>query len=198
MKEDSLLKRFVDAFVFLPGVGRKTAQRYVCHILDRDREGGMHFQEALKEALENLKHCEQCRMYSETPLCAVCLNSKRDHSKLCVVEMPGDLMAIEESTDYSGLYFVLHGKLSPLDNIGSDEIGLEMLEARLQEKTIKEVVLATSATVEGDVTALLISEMCNRFNVTSNMLARGVPVGGDIEHVDATTLSQAFEKRRSF
>ncbi len=198
MKEDPLLKRFVDAFVFLPGVGRKTAQRFVCYILDRDRDGGMHFQEALKEALENLRHCEQCRMYSEVPLCNLCVNSARDHSKLCVVEMPGDLMAIEDSTGFSGLYFVLHGKLSPLDDIGPDDIGLEKLEARLREKTIKEVVLATSATVEGDVTALLISELCARFGVASSLLARGVPVGGDIEHVDSTTLSQAFEKRRSY
>lgn len=194
-----LLDRLIDGFICLPGVGQKTAQRFAYYLLERDREGGAKLSELLGRAMEDIKQCERCRMLSEHTLCAICAAGGRDDSALCVVETPSDLTSIEKNTDFRGAYFVLHGKLSPLDNIGPEEIGLPLLEERLAKRTIKELILATSATVEGDVTSHVIRETAARHGIANiSRLACGVPVGGELEFVDATTLAQAFTSRNTY
>ncbi len=196
--EQSLLQRLIAAFTCLPGVGRKTAQRFSYYLLERDREGAAFLCETLQESLARIAHCEQCRMFSEEPLCWICRNENRDPSLLCVVENPAGFMALEANTGFKGFYFVLHGKLSPLDGIGPEEIGMGLLEKRLAVGEVRELILATGATVEGDVTAHLISELAAKYEIGTTRLAQGVPVGGELEFIDATTLSQAFEARRRY
>ena len=196
--EQPLLQRLIAAFTCLPGVGQKTAQRFSYYLLERNREGAAFLSETLRESLERIERCERCRMFSEEPLCWVCRDEGRDVSSLCVVEGPAGFTAIEDNTGFKGGYFVLHGKLSPLDGIGPEEIGMDLLEKRLAEGEVKELILATSATVEGDVTAHLISELATKYKVGATRLAQGVPVGGELEFIDATTLSQAFESRREY
>lgn len=194
-----LLDLLIDAFICLPGVGKKTAQRFAYYLLERDRESGAQLGDLISRSVVEIKQCKRCRMLSEQDLCSICSQKKRDTGTLCIVETPSDLMSIEKNTDFHGIYFVLHGKLSPLDNIGPEEIGLPLLEEWLAERTIKELILATSATVEGDVTSHVIRETAARHGVTSvSRLACGVPVGGELEFVDATTLAQAFTSRNEY
>ena len=191
-----LINRLIEDLRCLPGVGPKSAQRMAFHLLERDREGAQRLAASLNEAVERVGHCQQCRTLSETDICPLCANNHRDRSLLCVVESPADVRAIEQATHYQGRYFVLMGHLSPLDGIGPADIGLDQLESRLNEDDIKEVILATNPTVEGEATAHYISEMVKAHNITSTRIAHGVPIGGELEYVDGGTLSHAFTGRR--
>jgi recombination protein RecR len=166
------------------------------HLLEHDREGAKRLASSLNEAVEHIGNCTQCRTLSETDICPLCANTSRDNSLLCVVESPADVRAIEQATHFQGRYFVLMGHLSPLDGIGPAEIGLDQLENRLKEGNIKEVILATNPTVEGEATAHYISEIARSHNITSSRIAHGVPIGGELEYVDGGTLSHAFTGRR--
>lgn len=187
----------MEALRCLPGVGPKSAQRMAFHLLERDRKGAEHLSLMLRQAVEQIGHCERCRTFSETPICQVCENPRRDASTICVVENPADLFALEQATGYSGHYFVLMGHLSPLDGIGPDDLGLDLLEKRLAEGHIKEVILATNATVEGETTAHFISEMVHARQIQVTRITSGVPLGGELEYVDGGTLSRAFNTRQA-
>lgn len=191
-----LLKQLIGALQCLPGVGAKSAQRMAFHLLHKDREAALHLSVALDQASRHIQHCERCRMLTEERLCAICANDRRDGSQLCVVEMPADVVAIEQSAAYSGRYFVLMGHMSPLDGIGPEALGLDLLERRLAEEDIGEVVLATSVTVEGDATAHLVASLAARHGVKASRIAYGVPMGGELEFVDSGTLSRALSGRR--
>ncbi len=180
----------------LPGVGPKSAQRMVLHLLERDREGAQGILEALRRALERVSHCRRCNNLSEEQLCAICGSARRDPSQLCVVESPADLMSLEQAGVYQGLYFVLMGHLSPLDGVGPEELGMHRLELLLDEGSIKEVILATNLTVEGEATAHYVAELARARNVRTTRIAYGVPVGGELEYVDQGTLARAFTGRR--
>lgn len=197
MQKD-LLSRLIDAFACLPGVGEKTAQRFVYYLLDRNREGAVQLCKTLDESLERIVYCRHCRMFSEEEVCRICRNGKRDPGLLCVVETPASLMAIHGNTDFNGTYFVLHGSLSPIDGIGPDEIGLDLLRQRLSADTVKELILAIASTVEGDVTAHVIHQMASERDIKVTRIAQGVPAGGHLEFVDSTTLSRAFLSRREY
>tara|TARA_Y100001935_G_scaffold142133_2_gene117481 strand:- start:7266 stop:7805 length:540 start_codon:yes stop_codon:yes gene_type:complete len=166
------------------------------HVLERDREGGKHLSNALSNAVERIGNCPQCRDFTELKLCKLCSNEKRDKESLCVVESPTDVIAIEQATDYRGLYFVLGGRLSPLDNIGPTEIGLDVLETRLDDGKVKELILATTTTVEGEATAHYISQIIRDKDIPVTRIAHGVPLGGELEFVDSGTLAHAFAGRK--
>jgi len=191
-----LIGRLVEALRVLPGVGPKSAQRMAYHLLERDREGALHLAASLQEAVEKVGHCSRCRTLSENELCPICSSERRDASLLCVVESPSDVEAIEHTSVYQGRYFVLMGHLSPLDGIGPEEIGLELLAQRLDNGEIAEVILATNPTVEGEATAHYISEMVHSRGIRVTRIAHGVPLGGELEYVDGGTLSHAFTGRR--
>jgi len=190
-----LLEQLIEAFRVLPGVGQKTAQRMAYHVLEREREGGQKLAEVLAKAIERIGHCEQCRDFSETEICAVCANGSRERQQLCAVESPADRLAIETATGFRGVYFVLQGRLSPLDGIGPRELGLDQLEARLKQGEVNELIIATSATVEGEATAHYLAQMARGHKVRPSRLAQGLPLGGELEYVDRGTLSHAFGTR---
>jgi recombination protein RecR len=191
-----LIDKLIGALKCLPGVGPKSAQRMAYHLLERDREGALLLAGALKEAVDNVGHCKRCRTFTENEYCEICANTSRDESQLCIVETPADVVALEQATDYRGLYFVLMGHLSPLDGIGPDDIGLDVLQQRLQQDMIDEIILATNTTVEGEATAHYIAEMANQSGVRVTRIAHGVPIGGELEFVNGSTLSHAFQGRR--
>ena len=190
-----LLEQLIEAFRVLPGVGRKTAQRMAYHVLERGRDGGRRLAAVLGEAVEKIGHCERCRDFSETPLCPTCASASRDAHLLCAVESPADRLAIEQATGYRGLYFVLQGRLSPLDGIGPREIGLDRLAERLREGEVQELIIATNPTVEGEATAHYLAQLARQHGVKPSRLAHGVPLGGELEYVDRGTLSHAFGSR---
>jgi recombination protein RecR len=190
-----LIGQLIEALRCLPGVGPKSAQRMAYHMLERDREGARQLAEVLNEAVDKVGHCQQCRTLSETALCNLCASLKRERSLLCVVESPIDVQAIMQATDYRGLFFVLMGHLSPLDGIGPEDIGLDELARRLDEGEVTEVILATNPTVEGEATAHYIAEMVKRRQINVTRIAHGVPMGGELEFVNSSTLSQAFTGR---
>lgn len=190
-----LLEQLIEAFRVLPGVGQKTAQRMAYHVLEREREGGQKLAEVLAKAIERIGHCEQCRDFSETDICVVCANGSRERQQLCAVESPADRLAIETATGYRGVYFVLQGRLSPLDGIGPRELGLDQLDARLKQGEVNELIIATSATVEGEATAHYLAQMARGYKVRPSRLAQGLPLGGELEYVDRGTLSHAFGTR---
>ncbi len=196
MAHPPLLVRLIEALRCLPGVGPKSAQRMAFHLLERDREGGRRLAESLLEAIEKVGHCRSCRTLSETELCSMCASQSRDRSLLCVVESPADVMAIEQATGYRGLYFVLMGHLSPLDGIGPEELKLDELVRRLDEGEVREIILATNPTVEGEATAHFIAELAHARGIHATRIAHGVPLGGELEYVDSGTLSHAFVGRR--
>ncbi|MFZ5656376.1 MAG: recombination mediator RecR [Pseudomonadota bacterium] len=191
----SLLEQLIDAFRVLPGVGSKSAQRMAYHVLERERVGGRHLAQVLAEAVERIGHCERCRDFSETPVCGVCASASRDADQLCVVETPADRLAIEQATGYRGLYYVLQGRLSPLDGIGPRELGLDRLGQRLDEGEVRELIIATNPTVEGEATAHYLAQLARQRGVKPSRLAYGVPLGGELEYVDRGTLSHAFGSR---
>lgn len=191
----SLLEQLIDAFRILPGVGQKSAQRMAYHVLERERAGGQRLAHALAEAVEKVGHCVRCRDFSETEICATCASASRDAHQLCVVESPADRLAIEQATGYRGLYFILQGRLSPLDGIGPRELGLDRLGDRLAEGEVEEMIIATNPTVEGEATAHYLAQMARQHGVRPSRLAHGVPLGGELEYVDRGTLSHAFGSR---
>ncbi len=198
MSQRPLLERLKDAFQVLPGIGPKSAQRMAFYLLQRDRAGGRRLAALLADAMEHVGHCRRCRTLTEEEVCGLCRNTHRDGSLLCVVENPAEMVAIEQSGGYSGLFFVLGGHLSPIDGIGPEELGLGELEGRLAEGEVKEVILATSPTVEGEATAHYISEIAKRNQVRATRIARGIPLGGDLEYVDGGTLAHALAGRRDY
>lgn len=191
----SLLEQLIESLRVLPGVGQKTAQRMAYHLLEREREGGKRLAETLGVALEKIGHCEMCRDFTETEICATCASASRDRHQLCAVESPADRLAIEQATGYRGLYFILQGRLSPLDGIGPRELGLDALAARLAEGEITEMIIATNPTVEGEATAHYLAQLARQHRVRPSRLAHGVPLGGELEYVDRGTLSHAFGSR---
>jgi len=192
-----LLIRLIDALRCMPGVGRKSAQRIAFHLLERDRDGATAMSNAIAAAMAGIGHCVRCRMFSEHELCSICAASGRDAAQLCIVESPADVMAVEDATGFRGTYFVLMGHLSPLDGIGPEELGLAVLEQRIRDEAITEVIIATNPTVEGDATAHYLADMAARHNVPASRIAHGVPLGGELEYVDGGTLSHAFYGRRA-
>lgn len=196
MAASPLLSQLMAALRCLPGVGPKSAQRMALHLLERDRDGAGRLVETLRLALERIGHCRLCRDLSETDLCTLCASSSRDPSLLCVIETPADVLAVEQATSFQGRYFVLMGHLSPLDGIGPAELGLDVLEARLDEGEIREIILATNPTVEGEATAYYIGELARERSIRATRIAHGVPLGGELESVDGGTLAHAFAGRR--
>lgn len=195
MSAAPLLEQLIDALRCLPGVGQKSAQRMAYHLLERDRDGGLRLAGALAEAVERVGHCESCRDFSETPLCAICASSVRDRSLLCAIESPADRLVIEQATGFRGLYFVLQGRLSPLDGIGPRELGLDKLADRLATGEARELIIATNPTVEGEATAHYLAQLARQAGVRPSRLAHGVPLGGELEYVDRGTLAHAFGSR---
>jgi recombination protein RecR len=190
------LERLLQALRVLPGVGPRSAQRMAFHLLQHDRPGAEELSQALAGALAGVRRCVECNNFSEDEACALCRSPRRDRSLLCVVETPADLAMVEQTLAYSGMYFVLMGRLSPLDGVGPRDIGLDRLLARAANGEVREVILATNFTNEGEATAHYIAEMLRARNVKATRIARGVPLGGELEYVDAGTISQALHDRR--
>ncbi|HKB62297.1 MAG TPA: recombination mediator RecR [Burkholderiales bacterium] len=196
MKSPTALEELIEALRCLPGVGPKSAQRIAYHLLQYDKTGAARLAQSLNGALQSIRRCAKCNSFTELELCALCGSPRRDASQLCVVETPGDLLMMEQTLAYRGLYFVLMGRLSPLDGIGPREIGLDVMQRRLDDGEVKEVIVATNFTNEGEATAHYISEMLKGRDLRVTRIARGVPVGGELEYVDTGTLAQAFVERR--
>ncbi|TWX65092.1 recombination mediator RecR [Colwellia sp. C1TZA3] len=199
MKFSPLVQELIDSLKCLPGVGAKSAQRMAFHLLERNRHGGNKLSQTLAQAMENIGHCEQCRTFTEEALCDICQSPKRKiAAQLCIVETPADVIAIEQTGEFQGLYFVLMGHLSPLDGIGPDDLGLDVLEKQLATGQFSEVILATNPTVEGEATAHFIAELTQTYDVEISRIAHGVPVGGELEYVDGNTLSHALSGRKNY
>ncbi len=196
MSQSPLLLQLIDALCCLPGVGNKSAQRIALHLLERDRNGATILSSMLQQAVDHIGHCTQCRILSETALCGYCSDTRRNDEMLCIVETPADVLAINQAADFNGKFFVLMGHLSPLDGIGPAELGLNLLEERLKQGGIKELILATNPTVEGEATAHYISEMASEYQIESSRLAHGIPLGGELEYIDGRTLAHAFNGRQ--
>jgi len=189
------LSALIAALKRLPGVGPKSAQRMAFHLLERDRAAAALIVQSLQDALVKVDHCSQCRMLCDGPLCPICQNSARDASLLCVVESPADVVAIEQAAGYRGRYFVLMGHLSPLDGIGPHELGVPLLEQALDHHQVRELILATNPTVEGEATAHFLAELARKRQIKASRIAHGVPVGGELEYVDGGTLAHALAGR---
>jgi len=194
-EKKTLIEDLIDALTCLPGVGKKTAQRMTYHLLQRARDDALNLSEVLQQVVKNITNCKLCRNLSQEEICDLCSDDSRSKDMLCIVESPADVFNIENSTNYNGIYFVLLGKLSPLDGIGPKEIGLDELENKINSGDIKELILAVNYTVESDVTAHVISELALKNSIKVTRLAQGVPVGGELEYLDQYTLSKAFDKR---
>ena len=190
-----LLEQLIEAFRVLPGVGQKTAQRMAYHVLERGRDGARTLASVLAEAVERIGHCRMCRDFSESGTCAICASASRDRQQLCVLESPADRLAVEQATGYRGLYFILQGRLSPLDGIGPRELGLDQLAARLAEGEVQELIIATNPTVEGEATAHYLAQIARNAGVRPSRLAHGLPLGGELEYIDRGTLAHAFGSR---
>jgi len=197
MSFSPLVDQLIDALRCLPSVGPKSAQRMALHLLERDREGAFRLAQKIAEAIKDVGHCQQCRTLCETNLCRFCADPKRDSSKLCVVESPVDVLAIEQTGLYRGRYFVLMGHLSPIDGIGPQDIGIDLLLQQIKENQIDELIMATNPTVEGEATAHYIAAQLEPFNVDITRIAHGVPLGGELEFVDGGTLAHALRGRLS-
>ncbi len=196
MHKKGLLGQLIQNLCCLPGVGPKSAQRMAFQLLQRDRNRAMLLAETLLRAVKHIGFCQQCRTLTEDELCGICADHTRDSAILCIVESPADVWVVDQATGFKGRYFVLHGRLSPLDGIGPDELGLDMLEQRLASGAIKELILATNSTVEGEATAYFIGELAKKHQVSASRIAHGVPMGGELEFIDSGTLSHAFNGRK--
>ena len=195
-KVSPLVDSLIESIQCLPGVGPKSAQRMVLHLLEREREGGKLLSEALSLALESVGQCRQCRIFSEDELCSICNNEKRDKQVICVVESVSDVFAIEQSNQFRGKYFILHGHLSPIDDIGPEQLGLNQLFLLVRSEGIREMILATNSTLEGEATAHFIYDSLKDIeNLNLTKLAQGVPLGGELEYVDRGTIMHAFSGR---
>ena len=197
MSPPSSLESLVEALRCLPGIGPKSAQRMAYYLMQRDRQGAQQLADALQLALGALRHCQRCNTFTEAEVCELCQSTKRDQRLLCVVETPVDMNMMEQTLAYSGLYYVLMGRLSPLDGVGPRELGLDRVVARASDGVVREVILATNFTNEGEATAHYLGEHLNARGVRVSRIARGVPVGGELEYVDSGTLAQAFRERKS-
>ena len=198
MQFSPLLERLIKDLTCLPGVGKKGATRMAFQLLERNRDGALALSQSLHDAMEHIKHCEVCRTFTESKVCGICGNTvRRDRGILCVVESPQDVIAIEQTASFDGTYFVLMGHLSPIDGIGPQELGLDLLEERLTQDKLVEVILATNPTIEGEATAHYISQLCQQHNVKASRIAHGVPVGGELEYIDGNTLTHAFTGRKA-
>ncbi len=199
MKFSPLVQELIEALRCLPGVGAKSAQRMAFYLLERNRIGGRKLATTLAQAMDNIGHCQQCRTFTEQPLCSICENPRRTLvEQLCVVESPADVIAIEQTGDFQGKYFVLMGHLSPIEGIGPDDLGLDILATQLASGQFKELILATNPTVEGEATAHYIADLAAQYNVDISRIAHGVPVGGELEFVDGNTLSHALTGRKNY
>jgi len=199
MKFSPLVQELIDALKCLPGVGAKSAQRMAFNLLERNRHGGIKLATTLAKAMTDIGHCQSCRNFTEQDLCEICQSPKRKiATSLCVVESPGDVIAIEQTGDFFGKYFVLMGHLSPIDGIGPDDLGLDILEKQFASGQFEEVILATNPTVEGEATAHFIAELAQKHQINISRIAHGVPVGGELEYVDGNTLSHALSGRKSY
>lgn len=192
------LDDLIVALTCLPSVGQKTAQRMALTLLLKKPEQAAQLAHAIESALQRAKRCQQCRNISDEALCLICQNPRREAAKVCVVEQPSDVLAIEQSTSYNGRYFVLLGHLSPLDGVGVEELGLSQLESALQQGTVQELIIATNATLEGETTAYYIAEMARQYGVAATRLAHGVPMGGELAYIDKQTLALAFQTRHPY
>ena len=197
MKKLPLLEELTDALRQLPGVGPKTAQRFAWHLMQRDRVGAQRLGAALTNAAQNIRHCERCNTLSDLNICATCADASRDGTLLCVIESPADQLSIEQTLAFKGLYFVMMGRLAPLDGIGPNEIAFDALLARATDGVVTEVILATSFTQEGEATAHYLAQTLRAKGIKSTRLARGVPLGSELEYVDASTIAQALRDRRT-
>lgn len=189
-----LIDQLIASLRNLPGVGPKSAQRMAFHLLSRDRKGGLALAHALQLCMEHTTHCKRCRTFSETSLCLFCNHTRRDQTLLCIVGTPIDMIAVEQ-TGYRGLYFILHGHLSPIDGIGPSELGLDILKQRLMEEDIQEIILATNPTVEGEATAHYIAQLAKHSHINCSRIAHGVPLGSELEYIDGNTLAHAIAGR---
>ncbi len=191
-----LIDKLISALRVLPGVGPKSAQRMALQLLEHQREGAARLAQALVAALDAVDRCKSCRTLSEDDECSICRNPRRDASQLCIVESPADVLAIEQAASFSGKYFVLLGRLSPIDGLGPKEIGMDILERRLQEDEVKEVIIATNPTVEGEATSHYIADLAKSRSIKVSRIAHGVPLGGELEYLDGGTLAHALSSRR--
>ncbi|MAS02948.1 MAG: recombination protein RecR [Gammaproteobacteria bacterium] len=197
-KVSPLVDGLVEAFQCLPGVGPKSAQRMVLHLLERNKNGGLILAKTLEQALESVDKCSKCRIFTESPICQICSNEKRNKNQICVVESVSDVFAIEQSKEYMGHYFILHGHLSPIDDIGPDELALDLLFSRARESETEEIILATNSTLEGETTShFIFDSLKNEQHLKITKLARGVPLGGELEYVDRGTIMHAFSGRQN-
>ena len=190
-----ILQDLVNAFKGLPGIGVKSAQRIVFNLIQHNQEKALFLSEAIKNALDNINECSNCRMYTDSEVCEICSDQKRDSTLLCVIESPADMIAIENSMSFNGRYFVLMGKLSPLDGIGPDQLKLDKLESIIKDGSVKEIILANSPTIEGEATASYILSLIEDTDIEATRIAYGVPMGGELEYVDSSTLTQALNNR---
>ena len=195
MTSEPLLAQLIESLRCLPGVGPKTAQRMALHLLERNRDGGLRLSAILDDAMQRIGRCKQCRDLTELEVCAICANPRRDQTKLCIVESPVDVLAIEAATAYKGRYFVLLGRLSPLDGIGPAELGLDQLAELLEHNAPEEMIVATNPTVEGEATSYYLQRMAKTHNIRVTRIAHGVPLGGELEYTDQSTLAHAFGSR---
>ena len=192
MKQD-LVTELINALTILPGVGKKSAQRMALYLLDRNKDGASILANTLKEAIDNIQRCSSCRMLTSNSLCNICSDNSRDNKSICVVESPSDVLAIESTGGFRGRYFVLLGRLSPIDGVGPDELGINDLIQKIDQDEVKEIILATSSTVEGDATAIYINDHVKKAKVSR--ISYGIPIGGELEYVDGTTIARAIEGR---
>ncbi len=196
MSDKGLLGDLIRSLTCLPGVGPKSAQRMAFHLLERNRNGARYLGETLLKAVAEIKQCQRCRTLTDSEICPLCSKTTRDNALLCVVESPADVWVIEQTGTFKGYYFVLHGRLSPLDGIGPDELGIDLLEGRMQEGSLAEIILATNSTIEGEATAHFISELAHKYQIKASRIAHGVPMGGELEYIDSGTLIHAFNGRQ--
>lgn len=197
MHRKGLVGQLIQNLCCLPGVGPKSAQRMAFYLLQRDRNGAKMLADTLLNALQHVRHCQRCRTLTEQAVCELCSDATRDDAVLCIVESPADVWVINQATAFKGRYFVLHGRLSPLDGIGPDELGLDDLEQQLATGKVKELILATNSTVEGEATAYYLSEIAKKHHVQASRIAHGVPMGGELEFIDSGTLAHAFNGRKA-
>ena len=194
--ENSLLNQLIQAFKILPGIGEKSAQRMAFHLLEKNREGGRNLAKLINESVENIRNCSECRNLTEDVVCHICLDEKRNKKLICVVESPTDVLAIENSGSFNGKYFVLMGRLSHIDGVPPQDLGIPKLIERIKSSDIDEIIIATSPTIEGDATSFYIKDQLNDNNILISRIAYGVPMGGELEYVDNTTLGRAIQGRR--
>ena len=193
-----MIKNLIKSFTKLPGVGNKTAQRFAYHLLERNRDAGMELAKSLELAMTHVKNCKDCQTLTENDICSICVDPDRDNSILCIVETPNDLNLIEESGIFKGKYFVLGGYLSPIDGITPEDLGLDILESKIKQNEIIEIILATNATIEGEVTAHFIKNMTKGLNLNVTRIAHGIPIGGELEYADSNTIAHALSDRKNY